>query len=946
MERNKKAGFDQKLMALAIAAVATGGMATSASADVVACVGPIFGPPIDCVAGPAAYVGMYEEDGDSTLGALSEVGQNDAYFGNDIPSDLTGQVVTSDTTNVTRQIYSQTGDEFQSESIGGALITSDFAVVGFASSYSEADVDAELKEYTSWTPEIAGGAISDVFWTSDLTASSEFTSDQGTALFIAEEGLVAISGEAVTSDGIVIDDDVAYFGMTPDVITASVSDAVSGDSSRLLLEADEASLQVNGHGIEIASDVTTITGGVNSSYAAFSEDEVEIGFDGAEAVSITSDTTTVHNDLNVEGSTWLDGTLDVDGSAEFDSDVSIAMGLDVNGDAQFSDNVSVDGDLDVDGQVWLQDTLDVDGSAEFDSDVTIAAGLDVNGDANFSDNVSVQGELDVDGPVWLQDTLDVDGSAEFDSDVTVAAGLDVSGGTVTDTLDVSGVATFSDNVNIHGDLAMVSDGSITTGNIVIDGMTDTITVGSNSTIIMDNYINLTNGTTLSDNVVTTGTVIAAVANISDINATTVDADVVTANTGNITTVNATTVNAAVANISDINATTVDADVVTANTGNITTVNATTVNAATANISDVIADTVTTNHLQVNGDANVTGYLDVDGGANLSMGNSDTSDTDTTIAQEWNGSGGSGASSDLQPLQIDTVPNWKGYEEVTTNTTKDGMETLNEVDVSDEGITIVSGMVTYDEVYEEEFWIKRSDVVGSDGNIITQTFSDNTVTTDDNNTVGSWGELDVNKTDSSLLHVELDGDVETATGVVADADGVHIMGDVAIWGDVDMGGNGITGLSDGAIVSDSSAAVNGDQIFGIVATQALIDLDQDIDIGLNSVAIANNLSQIGFNAENIAANANAIEDLEDKVDLNESNASRGIAIANAMETFLPDPGKKFRMNIGGGFYNSESAIGITGSGRVGKKGDTALYIGVGSDIDGEEVGGKVGVSFQW
>jgi autotransporter adhesin len=74
------------------------------------------------------------------------------------------------------------------------------------------------------------------------------------------------------------------------------------------------------------------------------------------------------------------------------------------------------------------------------------------------------------------------------------------------------------------------------------------------------------------------------------------------------------------------------------------------------------------------------------------------------------------------------------------------------------------------------------------------------------------------------------------------------------------------------------------------------------------------------------------------------AFRGIAISNAMEVFLPDPGRKFRLNFGMGFYKDEAALGLTGSGRFGE--DVGLYFGVGSDASFDDVGGKAGVSFQW
>jgi len=78
--------------------------------------------------------------------------------------------------------------------------------------------------------------------------------------------------------------------------------------------------------------------------------------------------------------------------------------------------------------------------------------------------------------------------------------------------------------------------------------------------------------------------------------------------------------------------------------------------------------------------------------------------------------------------------------------------------------------------------------------------------------------------------------------------------------------------------------------------------------------------------------------------NRDEARRGIAISNAMEVILPDPGKQFRVTVGGGHFSGENAIGITGAGRIDDQ--TALYFGIGTDIDGEEVGGKVGVSVQW
>jgi len=77
---------------------------------------------------------------------------------------------------------------------------------------------------------------------------------------------------------------------------------------------------------------------------------------------------------------------------------------------------------------------------------------------------------------------------------------------------------------------------------------------------------------------------------------------------------------------------------------------------------------------------------------------------------------------------------------------------------------------------------------------------------------------------------------------------------------------------------------------------------------------------------------------------ENKALSGIAISNSMTVLLPDPGKDFRLNIGGGWYAGREAIGITGAGRLTE--NTAVFLGIGTDTHKTQYGGKVGVSFQW
>jgi autotransporter adhesin len=101
--------------------------------------------------------------------------------------------------------------------------------------------------------------------------------------------------------------------------------------------------------------------------------------------------------------------------------------------------------------------------------------------------------------------------------------------------------------------------------------------------------------------------------------------------------------------------------------------------------------------------------------------------------------------------------------------------------------------------------------------------------------------------------------------------------------------------------------------------------------------AANVGQLAVIKDQLAAN-------EDQIEAIEHDAYRGIAISNAMEVFLPDPGKNFRLNLGMGYYKDQTALGVTGSGRLTE--DIGLYLGAGSDSSFKEVGGKAGVSFQW
>jgi len=100
---------------------------------------------------------------------------------------------------------------------------------------------------------------------------------------------------------------------------------------------------------------------------------------------------------------------------------------------------------------------------------------------------------------------------------------------------------------------------------------------------------------------------------------------------------------------------------------------------------------------------------------------------------------------------------------------------------------------------------------------------------------------------------------------------------------------------------------------------------------------------------ISATASDVETAINTANIAENTADiaalrQGLALANAMDVFAPDPGARFRLNLGTGFSDDEAAIGITASGRVGPSKSTVLYLGVAATEDSSA--GKAGVSFQW
>ena len=165
-----------------------------------------------------------------------------------------------------------------------------------------------------------------------------------------------------------------------------------------------------------------------------------------------------------------------------------------------------------------------------------------------------------------------------------------------------------------------------------------------------------------------------------------------------------------------------------------------------------------------------------------------------------------------------------------------------------------------------------------------------------------------------------------------------------------GGTGTTKI----MVDDSGVAITGTgPSTGNLTVQGTTNLQGNLNLRGGLQVAPNQTVNFGGNRlQNIApgeaatdaVNMGQLNSLSNQVEDNRTEARRGVAIAAALDTHLPDPGKKFRLNLGGAVFNGESALGLTGAGRIND--DVAVYFGIGADTGFHETTGKIGVSYQW
>ena len=243
--------------------------------------------------------------------------------------------------------------------------------------------------------------------------------------------------------------------------------------------------------------------------------------------------TVISGELNVNSAVDLDTTLNVDGGATFQDNVTLnadnkMFKIQTNGSVDKftvdsdNGNTVIAGQLNVNSAVDLDNTLNVDNAATFQHNVTINADnkmfkiqnnsaqdkftvdtdngntiiqgtVDIVGNTTLTNNFTVNGSQTTIGNA-SSDVLTVNADATFTDDLTVNATVDFDS-----TLNVDGQATFQDNIIMNADNKMFkiqTNGSVDKFTVDSDnGNTETqgtLTVQGQTSIIDSLIINASN----------------------------------------------------------------------------------------------------------------------------------------------------------------------------------------------------------------------------------------------------------------------------------------------------------------------------------------------------------------------------------------------------------------------------------------------------------------------
>ena len=316
-------------------------------------------------------------------------------------------------------------------------------------------------------------------------------------------------------------------------------------------------------------------------------------------------------------------------------------------------NTVISGELNVNSAVDLDTTLNVDGGATFQDNVTLNADnkmfkIQTNGSVDKftvdsdNGNTVIAGQLNVNSAVDLDNTLNVDNAATFQHNVTINADnkmfkiqnnsaqdkftVDTDNGNtiIQGTVDIVGVTTLTDNFTVNGSQTTIGNASSDVLTVNADAtFTDDLTV--NATVDFDSTLNVDGQATFQDNIILNAdNKMFKIQNNSSVDKFTVDSDNGNTETQGTLTVqgqtniidslviNASNENFLIQNGSGVNKFTVDTDNGNTNiTGTITV-------GSTSQINSTLGVTGITSLTNAS-DQTITGSFGLDGGVRVTGG---------------------------------------------------------------------------------------------------------------------------------------------------------------------------------------------------------------------------------------------------------------------------------------------------------------------------------------
>jgi len=452
------------------------------------------------------------------------------------------------------------------------------------------------------------------------------------------------TGDLVVAGGVGIGDDV-NIGGSVDIDTNFRTHGTSRFDDEVVIQgASKNFIMKNGSG------TAKITAGSTTG---------NITMEGILAVTGNVDVNTDKFNITASsGNTAIAGTLVVSDATTIKADnkffkIQTAAAADKFTVDTDNGNTVISGELNVNSAVDLDTTLNVDGGATFQDNVTINADnkmfkIQTNGSVDKftvdsdNGNTVIAGQLNVNSAVDLDSTLNVDNASTFQHNVTINADnkmfkiqnnsnsdkftVDTDNGntTIQGTVDIVGNTTLTNNFTVNGSQTTIGNASSDVLTVNADAtFTDDLTV--NATVDFDSTLNVDGQATFQDNIIlNANNKMFKIQTNSSVDKFTVDSD--NGNTdiqGTLTVqgqtsiidslvINASNENFLIQNGSGVNKFTVDTD-----NGNTNIVGTITVGSA-SQINSTLGVTGVTS-LTNAADQTLTGTYGADGGVRISGG---------------------------------------------------------------------------------------------------------------------------------------------------------------------------------------------------------------------------------------------------------------------------------------------------------------------------------------